>query len=228
MTIMSHKITALIGPNGAGKTTLFNLITGQLHLDTGKIFFQGEDISNLPPHEICKRGMSQTFQIASIFPRLSVLECVRTALLSRQGKTFNFLLRAQGMATNKSMELLETVGLVPQAHKVSGALALGDQKLLEIALALAMEPTLLLLDEPTAGMAAHERSALVDFLARIVATKQLTVLFIEHDMDMVFSIADKISVAHQGVIIAEDEPSAIRANEKVQGIYLGCQKQFFR
>ena len=221
ITLMPREIRALIGPNGAGKTTLFNLITGDLPLDGGRIFFEGAEITGLPPYRISQRNISRTFQITSIFPRMSVVENVQAALFSKRGRTFDPLSRARGMDLDRTMELLETVGLSDQSHKISGSLALGDQKLLELAIALATEPTLLLLDEPTAGMALHERIEFVKLITRIVEEKQLTVFFIEHDMDIVFSIAQRINVIHQGRIIAEGDPSSIRANPEVQGVYLG-------
>lgn len=221
---MPYEIRALIGPNGAGKTTLFNLITGDLRLDAGKIFFQDDEITKFPAHSICKKGISRTFQITSIFHRASVLENVQTAILSQQGRTFDFLSRAKEIALDETMELLGTVGLLNQAQKVTSSLSLGDLKLLELAIALATEPKLLLLDEPTAGMALYERLELMERIRRIVEEKHLTMLFIEHDMDIVFSVAQKISVMHQGQIIAEDETQAIRVNEEVQGVYLGWQK----
>lgn len=222
--LMPQEIRALIGPNGAGKTTLFNLITGHLPLDAGRIFFEGVEITGFPPYSICQRRLSRTFQITSIFPRMTVLENVQAAIFSRQGRIFDPLSRAKGIALDMTMEHLKTVGLLDEANKISGSLSLGDQKLLELGIALATEPKLLLLDEPTAGMALHERLELMALITRIVNDKQLTVLFIEHDMDVVFSIAQRISVLHQGKIIAEDDPLSIRANEEVQGVYLGWQK----
>lgn len=225
MSLMRGETRALIGPNGAGKTTLFNLIAGSLMLDAGQIFFQGHEITKLPPHKICRRGLSRTFQIASIFPKMTVLESVQTAVLCQEGKMFNFILRAKKLALDKTVELLETVGLLPQKNKISNTLSLGDQRLLELAIVLAGAPTLLLLDEPTAGMASHERFELISLIGRIAEEKNLTLLFIEHDMDVVFSIARKITVMHEGRIIAEGEPSAIRSNEEVQGVYLGWQNR---
>lgn len=222
--LMPQEIRAIIGPNGAGKTTLFNLVTGQLRLNAGRIFFQGEEITGSSPHRVTQKGISRTFQITHIFPRMTVLQNVRTALHVKKGKTFNLILQANKIAIDETMELLKLVGLLPHADKVSGTLSLGDQKVLELAIALAAEPKLLLLDEPTAGMASYERMELMNLISRIVSEKQITVLFIEHDMDVVFSIAQRISVMHQGKIIAEDEPSKIKANEMVQGVYLGWQR----
>ncbi len=223
MSLMPHEIRALIGPNGAGKTTLFNLITGQLPIGAGHIFFQEDEITGMPPHRISQSGISRTFQITSIFPRLSVLESVQTAILSQQKRILNPLGWIRGEALDRTLDILETVGLLPQAKKISATLSLGDRKLLDLGIALATEPKLLLLDEPTAGMASYERLELVNLIARIAKEKRLAVLFIEHDMDIVFSIAQKITVMHQGKIIAEGDPPEIRANEEVQGVYLGCQ-----
>jgi branched-chain amino acid transport system ATP-binding protein len=215
-------LRAIIGPNGAGKTTLFNLITGDIAHDTGQIFFGGEEISGLPPHRLCRRGMGRTFQITSIFRRLTALENVQTAFLSHHHRHFNIVVPARRLYRDDALALLERVGLREQAAKPSGILAHGDQRRLELAIALASAPKLLLLDEPTAGMAPRERHEIMALVARIAADTGLTVVFTEHDMDVVFAVARRITVLHQGAVLAEGAPAEVRANGDVQRVYLGA------
>jgi len=214
-------LRAIIGPNGAGKTTLFNLITGDLAHDTGHIYFAGEEVSGLPPYRLYRRGMSRTFQITSIFRRLTALENVQTALLSHHRRHYNVFVRARRLYRDEALAMLERVGLREQASKPSGILAHGDQRRLELAIALASAPTLLLLDEPTAGMAPRERHEIMALVARIAADTGLTVVFTEHDMDVVFAVARRITVLHQGAVLAEGPPVEVRANKDVQRVYLG-------
>jgi branched-chain amino acid transport system ATP-binding protein len=214
-------LRAIIGPNGAGKTTLFNLISGDLPHDTGQIFFGGEEVSGLPPHRLCRRGMGRTFQITSIFRRLTALENVQTAYLSHHRRHFNLLTPARRLYRDEAMGLLERVGLHEEALKPSGILSHGDQRRLELAIALASSPRLLLLDEPTAGMAPRERHELMALVGRIAAETGLTVVFTEHDMDVVFAVARRITVLHQGAVLAEGPPQEVRANADVQRVYLG-------
>jgi branched-chain amino acid transport system ATP-binding protein len=217
-------LRAIIGPNGAGKTTLFNLITGDLPHDSGQIYFRGEEVSGLAPHDLCRRGIGRTFQVTSIFRRLTALENVQTALLSHHRRHYDILRPARRLYREPAMALLERVGLAGQAAKPSGILAHGDQRRLELAIALASEPRLLMLDEPTAGMAPRERHALMALVAAIAADTGLTVLFTEHDMDVVFAVARCITVMHQGAVIAEGAPRDIRLDPEVQRIYLGYTK----
>jgi branched-chain amino acid transport system ATP-binding protein len=215
------EIRALIGPNGAGKTTFFNLLTGQLRADAGRVLLKGEPITGLPPYAVWRRGVSRTFQITATFPSLTALENVQVARLSHLGKTYALLERARGMQAEEAGALLEQVGLGDQAGRVAAVLAYGDLKKLELAVALANDPELLLLDEPTAGMAPAERGALMALTRRIARARALTVLFTEHDMDVVFAIADRIMVLHQGRVIADGPPAAVRADVQVQRVYLG-------
>jgi branched-chain amino acid transport system ATP-binding protein len=215
------EIRALIGPNGAGKTTFFNMLTGQLKADAGEVRFKGERLSGLQPHAVWRRGVSRTFQITATFPTLTALENVQVALFSHEGRTYSLLGRAAGLDVDAARALLDQVGLAPQAGRVAGTLAYGDLKKLELAVALANDPELLLLDEPTAGMAPAERGALMALTERIARERGLTVLFTEHDMDVVFSIADRIMVLHQGRVIAEGRPEVVRADPQVQQVYLG-------
>jgi len=215
------EIRALIGPNGAGKTTLFNLLTGQLDPDAGEVRFKGERLSGLPPYAVWRRGVSRTFQITATFATLTALDNVRVARLSHLGRTYSLLEPAARLQTEEARALLDQVGLAEQAGRVAAVLAYGDLKKLELAVALANDPEVLLLDEPTAGMAPAERGALMALTERIARQRRLTVLFTEHDMDVVFSIADRVMVLHQGRVIAEGRPAEVRADAQVQRVYLG-------
>jgi branched-chain amino acid transport system ATP-binding protein len=221
LRVQKGEIVAVIGPNGAGKTTLFNLITGILPRDRGKVLFKGEDISGLPPFEICRRGISRSFQIVNVFPRLTVFENVQVAVLSHQRKS-NVLLRpAQSLAVAETRSLLESVGLAGKENNVVGSLSHGDQKVLEMAIALGNEPELLILDEPTAGMSPEETFANIELIKRLARTRGLTILFCEHDMDIVFSISQSIMVMHQGRTLIQGTPEEVRNHPEVQTAYLG-------
>jgi branched-chain amino acid transport system ATP-binding protein len=221
LAVPEGDLRAIIGPNGAGKTTLFNLITGDLLHDSGQIFFQGREISGLAPQDLCRRGLARTFQITSIFRRLTALENVQTALLTHHGRHHDIWSPARRLYREEAMMLLDRVGLAAQAAKPSGTLAHGDQRRLELALALASDPQLLMLDEPTAGMAPKERHELMALAAAIAGDAGLTIVFTEHDMDVVFAVAKRISVMHQGGVIAEGTPLEVRADPEVQRVYLG-------
>jgi len=223
LTVGKGKIVAVIGPNGAGKTTLFNLITGALKRDRGKIIFKGEDISELPPYEICKKGISRSYQIVNIFPRLTLFKNVQVAVLSQQRKSRKLFQPAKNMVVSETKDILESVGLLDKAHGVAGALSHGDQKILEIAIALGNEPELLILDEPTAGMSPEETSATMELIKRLAQMRGLTILFCEHDMDIVFSIAESIMVMHQGRTLIQGRPDEVRKNSFVQEAYLGIE-----
>ena len=215
------EIRALIGPNGAGKTTLFNLLTGQLRPDAGEVRWKGERLSGLAPHLVWRRGVSRTFQLTATFASLTVLDNVRVARLSHARRTYSLLARAERLQTEPARALLALVGLAEQAGRPAAVLAYGDLKRLELAVALANDPELLLLDEPTAGMAPAERGALIELIERIARGRDLAVLFTEHDMDVVFQVADRILVLHQGRVIAEGRPAEVRADPLVQRVYLG-------
>lgn len=216
------ELVAVIGPNGAGKTTLFNLITGQLRPDRGRIIFKGENIGGLPPHQICRRGITRSFQIVNIFPRLTVFENVQVAVLSQRGKSLTWFRPAENLAVQETRGILDNVGLTDKATSVAGALSHGDQKILEIAIALGNEPELLILDEPTAGMSPEETSATLGLIKRLADERGLTILFCEHDMEAVFSVAQSIMVMHQGRTLVQDEPEAVRRNKEVEEAYLGA------
>ncbi|MGE5851170.1 MAG: ABC transporter ATP-binding protein [Candidatus Methylomirabilota bacterium] len=215
------EVRALIGPNGAGKTTLLNLVTGQLPCDRGVVLFKGERINGLPPHRICRKGVSRTFQITATFGSLTAMENVQVSLLAARGWSRDLFSRAAPLLTEEALDLLKQVGLGDQAEKRSAILSLGDLKRLELAIALANQPELLLLDEPTAGMAPQERMELIALVAGVVRDRGLTVLFTEHDMDVVFAAAERIMVLHQGQVIAEGTPQAVRDSRQVQEVYLG-------
>lgn len=221
LTVEKGKIVAVIGPNGAGKTTLFNLITGHLRPDSGRILFKGEDITGLPPYTICKKGIARSFQLLNIFPRLTVFENVQVAVLSQQNRSLNLFRPARNMLVDKTKHILENVGLLNKLHKVAGSLSQGDQKVLEIAIALGNEPEFLILDEPTAGMSAEETTTTMELVRRLGVEQGLTLLFCEHDIDIVFSMADRIMVMQQGMTIIEGTPDEVRENEQVQQAYMG-------
>ncbi|OQX28225.1 MAG: ABC transporter ATP-binding protein [Desulfobacteraceae bacterium IS3] len=221
LTVAKGEIVAVIGPNGAGKTTLFNLITGQLKPDKGKILFKDENISGLAPHEICRKGISRSFQVVNIFNRLTVFENVQAAVLSHQKRTFNLFSPARNIAVRETREILESVGLSDKADRVSGMLSHGDQKVLEMAVALGNRPELLILDEPTAGMSAEETAVSINLIKYLSREMGLTILFCEHDIELVFSISHKIMVMQQGTTITQGPPDEVRRNRQVQEAYLG-------
>jgi len=220
-TLPRGEIRAMIGPNGAGKTTCFNMLSGQLAPDRGDVRLKGERLSGLAPHSIWRRGISRTFQITATFASLTVLENVQVARLSHLGRTYNVLTSAANLELDEARRRLAQVGLEAQAGRAAAVLAYGDLKRLELAVALANDPELLLLDEPTAGMAPAERGSLMGLVERLARDRGLTVLFTEHDMDVVFTVADRIMVLHQGRVIAEGKPAEVRADRDVQRVYLG-------
>ena len=215
-------IVAVIGPNGAGKTTLFNLITGHLRPDEGTILFEEQDIGAMAAHEVCRRGIGRTFQIANVFPKLTVLENVRVSVLAQQRKSLDLLHRASTMAVDETEKILKETGLLDQAGRIAGVLSHGDQRILEIAVALGSGPRLLVLDEPTAGMSPEETAAAMALVGRLSRERGLTILFCEHDMDVVFSVAQSIMVMRQGRTIVQGPPGVVRANREVQDAYLGA------
>jgi len=221
LTVGKGEIVAVIGPNGAGKTTLFNLITGALKRDQGRVIFKGEDISELPPYEICKKGISRSYQIVNIFHRLTVFENVQVAVLSHQRRSSNLFRPAQGIAVSETRSILESMGLSNKEKSIAGSLSHGDQKILEIAIALGNEPELLILDEPTAGMSPEETQDTMELVKRLANQRGLTILFCEHDMDIVFSVAQSIMVMRHGQTIIQGSLDEVRNNKEVQEAYLG-------
>ena len=220
-SIPQGEICSIIGPNGAGKTTLFNLITGHLPIDEGKLTFKDLDITNRRPHQICRLGVGRSFQRTNIFPRLTVFQNIQAAVLVHRGKSLTFLRPVESFFQEETEEILRRVGLQEYARTVSGSLSYGFQKQLELGIALASEPELLLLDEPTAGMSAQETHQTMELIGKITREKGLTLLFTEHDMEVVFSIAQRIMVLHQGRLIAGGTPEEVRNNPEVQKVYLG-------
>ena len=214
-------ISAIIGPNGAGKTTLFNLITGHLRPDRGHVTLNGRDVTRVAPHDLCRLGVGRSFQRTNIFPRLTVFENVQAAFICHRGGGWNLLAAGDGVHRDETAALLESVGLAGRAGEVAGFLSHGGQKQLELGLALALEPEILLLDEPTAGMSAAETRESIRLIERIVRERGLTLLFTEHDMEVVFSIAQRLTVLHQGRVIADGAPDEVRRDAEVRRVYLG-------
>ena len=221
LQVAQGEVVAVIGPNGAGKTTLFNLVTGQLVPDAGVIRFKDENIAGLAPDKVCHKGISRSYQVVNLFTRLTVFENVQIAVLSRRRNTFNLLRPAKTMAVTETREILNSVGLLGQAEMTSGTLSHGDQKVLEIAVALGNRPELLILDEPTAGMSPEETAVTLRLMKRLSGELGLTILFCEHDMGLVFSVANRIMVMQHGCSIVEDTPEAVRSNPQVREAYLG-------
>jgi branched-chain amino acid transport system ATP-binding protein len=219
--VETQQIAAVIGPNGAGKSTLFNLITGHLQPDSGQVALDGRDITGILPHEICRMGIGRSFQRTNIFPRLSVFENVQAAYLIHRGRGRDFWSRSETFYHDDVEALLRQIGLSEHARSLAGTLSYGNQKQLELGLALASDPALLLLDEPTAGMSATETHDTIALIEKIAGERALTLLFTEHDMDVVFSIAQKIAVLHQGRLIADGAPAEVRADPTVRRVYLG-------
>ena len=224
LLVETRQIAAVIGPNGAGKSTFFNLITGHLRPDGGRVLLDGRDITGTPPHRICRLGIGRSFQRTNIFPRLSVFENVQAAFLAHRGRGRDFWSRSETFYLGETEALLASVGLDGQAHAIAGTLAYGNQKQLELGIALASDPAVLLLDEPTAGMSASETHETMRLLQRIAGERGLTLLFTEHDMDVVFTIAEKIAVLHQGRLLAEGTPAEVRGDAEVRRVYLGQRK----
>jgi branched-chain amino acid transport system ATP-binding protein len=219
--LSAGELLALIGPNGAGKSTCFNMLNGQLAPDSGLVRLGGRDIVGMSPRAIWRLGVGRTFQITATFASLSVRENVQIALYSHAGRLRSLLSRFGAELRTEADALLTQVGMLDQAERPCGVLAYGDLKRVELAMALSNQPRLLLMDEPTAGMAPRERVALMELAARLARAQKIAVLFTEHDMDVVFSQADRIIVLDRGRLITGGLPAEVRANPEVQAIYLG-------
>lgn len=220
-TLQAGEMLALIGPNGAGKSTTFNMVGGQLTPDSGQVLLHGENIAGLPPRAIWRKGVGRTFQIAQTFASLTVVENVQMALLSHDRRIFAWWPRANAHRRADALALLEQVGMVAQADRACSELAYGDVKRVELAMALAHNPQLLLMDEPTAGMAPGERVALMQLTRDLAQQRRMGVLFTEHSMDVVFGQADRVAVLVRGQLLAQGTPQAVRDDERVQQAYLG-------
>ena len=220
-SLAKGELLAMIGPNGAGKSTCFNMLMGQLSPSAGEVFLNGQNIVGLKPRQIWRRGVGRTFQITSTYSSMTVIENVQMALVSHHGKTFSIWPFATDLYRDEAMEFLTLVDMQAQADRHCAVLAYGDLKRLELAIALCHNPTLLLMDEPTAGMAPKERIALMQLTADIVQDRGVSVLFTEHDMDVVFAHAHRVMVLNRGQLIADGSVEAIRNDPEVQEIYLG-------
>jgi branched-chain amino acid transport system ATP-binding protein len=219
--VAAGELLALIGPNGAGKSTCFNMLNGQIAPDSGIVRLDGRDIAGFSPRAVWRLGVGRTFQITATFASLTVRENVQMALYSHAGKLHRLLARFGKMLTAEADALLDQVGMLDQAGRACGVLAYGDLKRVELAVALANSPRLLLMDEPTAGMAPRERVALMELAASLARAQGIAVLFTEHDMDVVFGQADRIIVLDRGRLIAGGRPEEVRANADVRAVYLG-------
>ncbi|HEY5290942.1 MAG TPA: ABC transporter ATP-binding protein [Burkholderiales bacterium] len=213
--------SAIIGPNGAGKSTFMNLLTGYHRCDAGKVVFEGQNITNRPPHKIARMGISRAFQISSIFAKMTVAENVRSAVHAQMRRSFSIFGVAGRIGMEETDRVLDLCGLEGKRGLVAGELAQGDKKRLELAIALAGRPRLLFLDEPTAGMSIEEARSTMELVDRLNRELQLTVLFTEHDMGIVFNHARKLTLLHRGEIVVQGTPEEVRANEIAQKVYLG-------
>ena len=213
--------SAIIGPNGAGKSTFMNLLTGYHRCDAGTVIFEGQDITNRPPHKVARMGISRAFQISSIFAKMTVAENVRSAVHAQMRRSFDIFGVAAGVGVEETGRVLDLCGLGGKRELVAGELAQGDKKRLELAIALAGKPRLLFLDEPTAGMSIEEARSTMELVDRLNRELQLTVLFTEHDMGIVFNHARKLTLLHRGEIVVQGTPEEVRANEIARKVYLG-------
>ena len=219
--VNAGEVVALIGPNGAGKTTCFNMLNGQLRPDSGEIALAGRSIVGLRPHQVWRLGVGRTFQVTATFSSMTVRENVQVALLSHDRRLFSLGKPAGRFQVDEADALLARVGMQEQAARPCAVLAYGDLKRVELAVALANRPRLLLMDEPTAGMASDERQALMQLAAALARSERIAVLFTEHDMDVVFNFASRIIVLHGGEVIAAGAPDDVRADPRVREVYLG-------
>jgi branched-chain amino acid transport system ATP-binding protein len=217
---------AMIGPNGAGKSTCFNMINGQLRPDSGEIHFDGRNIAGLHPRDIWRLGVGRTFQVAATFGSMTVAENVQMALISHAREIYRFWPAAHTLHRDRALQLLDQVGMRAAADRPGRELAYGDIKRIELAIALANDPKLLLMDEPTAGMAPRERNELIALVKKLVVERGISVLFTEHSMDVVFAFADRIIVLARGRLIADGTAAQIRDDAKVREVYFGTGKTF--
>jgi branched-chain amino acid transport system ATP-binding protein len=224
LAVWPGTIHSVIGPNGAGKTTLFRVLTGAHRPTRGTVRFAGRDMTGARPHIVSRRGLTQSFQITNVFPRLTVRESVQVAVLARHRRTWDFFTARRSETANEVAELLSEVGLSAVADARAQTLSHGDQRILEVTLALATRPRLLLLDEPTAGMSPAETGRMVSLVTRLAAARGLAVVLCEHDMDIVFDISHEVTVLHRGRVIAHGPPAAVQADPLVAEVYLGGEE----
>jgi len=225
MGIQQGERHAIIGPNGAGKSTIFNIITGKVLPSKGKIFFKGQDVTGTSPHKLNRHGLARSFQITNIFRTMTVFQNVRNAILSKNKIRYNMFSRLDRMKdiNDQTDRVLEQIGLLDRRDVIAGLLSYGQQRALEIGLTIATEPELILLDEPTAGMSSEETREAVKLIERVTQGK--TLIIVEHDMEVVFSLADRITVIYYGEVLASGPPDEIRQNQKVKDAYLGEEKE---
>jgi branched-chain amino acid transport system ATP-binding protein len=222
--VAAGELVALIGPNGAGKTTTFNMLNGQIKPDAGSVALDGRDVTGLAPRALWRMGVGRTFQITATFPSMTVAENVEVALMSQAG-AFGLLRRGRDAARRGALDLLRLIGMEGDRDRICGELAYGDVKRVELAVALANQPRLLLMDEPCAGMAPKERTELMQLAARMAKERNTAVLFTEHDMDVVFGHASRVLVMNRGRLIASGAPAEVRADPQVRAVYLGSRAE---
>jgi len=225
LTLYEGTITSLVGPNGAGKTTLLNMISGVIKPTRGKIYFMNKDITGLPPYKIVKMGIARSFQLPCVCNDLTTLDNVRIAILSRMGKVRRLfsLVDKDKEVYERAIKILKTFGLYEKKDLLAQDLSHGDRKLLDVAMAFALEPKLILLDEPTSGVSTSEKSKIMRTIEKVIREIGITALIVEHDMDIVFSYSDRIIVMHEGKIIADGKPDEIKSNKRVESILLGVE-----
>jgi len=223
LNFQEGEFTSIIGPNGAGKTTLFNVITGRFAPSSGTIRFNGKNIAGLTPYQISRLKLSRIFQITNLFPELTVYENIKVSVLAKRKETSKIftLSKTRSQADEETERILEIIGLSDKKESMCGSLSHGDQRSVEVGVALATDPVLLLLDEPTGGMGPEETDRMVQFVRTLQETQKVTILLVEHDMSVVFSVSKRIVVMHQGAVIADGNPDEIRKNDKVREAYLG-------
>ena len=223
-TVQPGEVLALIGSNGAGKTTLVNLISGLLPADGGQVLFQGTDISHLSVYGRIRAGIARSFQLVNLFDHMTAFDNIALSIFSREGKTRRLmsLADADGAVRREALEILQQFGLEAKRNVLAGVLSQGERKLLDVAVAYALRPKLLFLDEPTSGVSTREKGPIMDIISAVVRSERITAVIIEHDMDVVFRYSDRIVVMHQGTILAQGTPDEIRRNEQVSMTLIGA------
>lgn len=221
--VEENELSSIIGPNGAGKSTLFNIITGSIKADSGRVIFKDRDITKSAPYDICLMGISRSFQLLNLFPRLTIYKNIQTAILAGQRLTLKFLKLSKNMLCDETGKLLEDIGLAEKANRLVGEISYGEQKRLEIGIALASNPNVLLLDEPTAGLSIEETNQIISLIQNITKEWIISTIVIEHKMNVIFSVSEKIRVLYEGSLIFEGTPEDAKRSDEVQRVYLGEQ-----